>query len=235
MNAPLPPEAKALLDAIAGGESGGRYDVMYGGGTFDPAQGHPRQAVPITTGPNAGKTSSAAGRYQFLGSTWDNVSKQHGLTDFSPQSQDMAAWFLADDTYGQRTGRDLQADLVAGKMAEIAKVLNDQWTSLPGGIEASADAPAFLARYTKALGATPQPGQRPLFSPQPVTPSVGPTRVATMAPSPTTIPGVPALANDPGNVFGNLANIFLQSQEQRTAEGEAESARKQALFGAPLL
>jgi muramidase (phage lysozyme) len=147
----MPPEGRQLLDAIAGSESPG-YNTKYGGGTFNDFTDHPRQAVPITTGPNAGKTSSAAGRYQFLGSTWDEVKKEAGLPDFSPDSQDAGAWHLANKTYQQRTGRDLTADLQSAKgdpnaIKQIGQALSKVWTSLPGGIEPNRATASFASRY----------------------------------------------------------------------------------------
>jgi muramidase (phage lysozyme) len=131
---PLPPEARGLLDTIAGTESSG-YDVLYGGRRFGDFSRHPGVNVPITRGPNAGKTSSAAGRYQFIKGTWADEQRRLGLPDFSPASQDVGAWDLAARTYRQKTGRDLQADLRAGRTGQIGPALHDQWTSLPGGIE----------------------------------------------------------------------------------------------------
>jgi muramidase (phage lysozyme) len=135
--AALSPYARALLNTIAGTESPG-YNVMYGGGRFNDYSHHPDQAVRIQTGPNAGRTSSAAGRYQFLNSTWQDEANKLGLKDFSPDSQDQAAWDLASSTYKAKTGQDLNSVLASGDRASLAGVGNalaGQWTSLPGGIE----------------------------------------------------------------------------------------------------
>lgn len=134
----IPPAARSFLEALAGPESAGAYDVIYGGGKFSDFTDHPRQAVTITSGPNKGRKSTAAGKYQFLGSTWDDQAGRLGLTDFSPANQDAAAWNLASETYKAKTGRELLADLEAGDTSRVASALKDQWTSLPGGIEQSA-------------------------------------------------------------------------------------------------
>jgi hypothetical protein len=96
---------RALLDTIAGTESPG-YNVIYGGQTFNDYSRHPGIAVPIASGPNVGKTSSAAGRYQFLQPTWNDLAGRYGYKDFSPANQDQAAWNLAQETYGPNLMRD---------------------------------------------------------------------------------------------------------------------------------
>ncbi|WP_050596575.1 glycoside hydrolase family 24 protein [Mesorhizobium ciceri] len=156
------PYQKALLNTISGPESGGRYDVIYGGGKFDDFSRHPNQAVRIQTGPNAGRTSSAAGKYQFLGSTWDEQAKELGLPDFSPINQDKAAWNLAAETYKAKTGQDIDTVLQSGDpnaIAQVGQVLSPIWTSLPGGIEQGTNTDRFVATYQRALGAGATPAQ----------------------------------------------------------------------------
>lgn len=153
VNADLPPEARALLDTIAMDEAPG-YDVMYGGRRFDDYSQHPGVYTPIQSGPNKGKKSSAAGRYQFLKSTWDAQAAKLGLQDFSPESQDAAAWDLAQSRYGDKTGRDLLADLRTGDprfQQGISNALSSIWTSMPGGIEQRSKADKFLNRYAESL------------------------------------------------------------------------------------
>lgn len=192
VNSTLPPEARALLDTIAGTESPD-YQTIYGGKKFDSFADHPRIAVPIASGPNAGKTSSAAGRYQFLGSTWDAQKNKLGLKDFSPESQDLAAWDLAQTTYQQKTGRDLAADLKSGDpnaVAQAGQALNAVWTSLPSGIEAGTNANKFASAYAKNFSRYGAPQEQP-----------APVQIASADPNfmpnmgaPATSPGVQAVS-----------------------------------------
>ena len=158
VNRNLSPEARALLDTVAGDESPD-YNTIYGGRKVSDLSRHPGIDVPIGRGPNAGKTSSAAGRYQFLKGTWNEQAQKLGLQDFSPENQDLAAWNLANETYGNKTGRDLQSDLSSNNpalQARIGHVLSGTWTSLPGGIEQGAHANSFVDRYRRSLsGDTP--------------------------------------------------------------------------------
>lgn len=125
----LPAEASRILPAIASGESPD-YNVRYtpaGGTQFASYDRHPNISEPGPEGP-----STAAGRYQFTKTTWDRAANALGLTDFSPESQDRAAWWNAQRVYAANTnGRNLQADIAeGGHESGIRTALKDEWTSL---------------------------------------------------------------------------------------------------------
>lgn len=149
----LPPEAKALLKTISGTESAGSTNVVYGGSHFNNYDDHPRIYRRIESGPNKGKYSSAAGTYQMILPTWKNAQKALDLPDFSPASQDKAAWWIASQQYAaDHPGRDLLYDLQQGdRMGDIGKSLAKQWTSLPGGIEQGQNGQQFASAYDKYL------------------------------------------------------------------------------------
>jgi len=91
-----------VLKRIASGEAQ-QYNTLYGGGSFQSYADHPRQSF---IGPT-GKPTSAAGLYQFEQGTWDDQKRKLGLKDFTPTSQDAAAWDLAQSRYRATTGKDL--------------------------------------------------------------------------------------------------------------------------------
>lgn len=127
----LPPVAAGVLAAIARRESGGRYNVRYGGPdgpqTFDSFADHPRQRAVISEGEHQGQTSTAAGKYQFIAGTWDQVRKETGITDFRPESQDRGAWHWAQKTVKQQTGKTVDELVQAGDFATLKNALGTQW------------------------------------------------------------------------------------------------------------
>lgn len=114
---------QAMLKVIRRGESSmddDAYLMLYGGGYFDDFADHPR--IKVTAG---GYTSTAAGAYQFLSSTWDETARIVGLRDFSPESQDLAA--VARMVY-----RRALDDVLRGDLAAALPKLGKEWASLPG-------------------------------------------------------------------------------------------------------
>jgi muramidase (phage lysozyme) len=142
---------KAFLDALARGESepasapyGDGYTILFGGGRFTDFSEFPDwDGVRF-----GGSMTHAAGRYQFEPATWDECAARLRLPDFSPASQDAAAWDLAKRVYWRRKGSNLEVALAAGTtaaLAGVAAVLHSTWTSL--------SAAKFPRRYRAALDA----------------------------------------------------------------------------------
>jgi muramidase (phage lysozyme) len=105
---------------IAGSDDG--YNVLVGGELLTSYTAHPRRVVWL---PRYNIKSSAAGRYQFLSKTWNDLATRLRLPDFSPASQDRAAVELIR---GRRA-----LDLVqAGRFSAAVGRCRNIWASLPG-------------------------------------------------------------------------------------------------------
>jgi len=98
------------------------YSMLVGGGLFGSFADHPRVLVDL---PKLGIKSSAAGAYQILRRTWDDVRGVIGAPDFSPPWQDRAAVELI-------RRRGALADVRAGRFATAIDKCKKEWASLPG-------------------------------------------------------------------------------------------------------
>jgi muramidase (phage lysozyme) len=117
------PQVLAFLALIRTGEGTtgvNGYRTMFGGGLFTSFADHPRTKVT-----RSGYTSSAAGAYQFLPVTWDEMAAKYDLPDFGPASQDVAA-------VGLIKRRGALADVLAGRFRAAIAKCNKEWASLPG-------------------------------------------------------------------------------------------------------
>jgi muramidase (phage lysozyme) len=123
----LEPNVAAFLSTIrhAEGTAGPTgYRMHFGGELFAHFADHPRRAVTRSLGGQP-LTSTAAGAYQFLARTWDDVQATLELPDFSPASQDVAAVFLI-------RRRGALADVRAGRFDDAIAKCAREWASLPG-------------------------------------------------------------------------------------------------------
>lgn len=121
------PKVQALLTAIAYSEGAGdNYNVHFGGKTFSDMSKHPGASdASIILKNGARLYPTAAGRYQFLKSTWDKDADTLGLKDFSKESQDRAAIYelIKAGAIDKLDKNDVQGALTSA---------NTVWASLPG-------------------------------------------------------------------------------------------------------
>ena len=149
-NAPLvmrdgDPYIRALMRTISASESNvaNPYSVIYGGNYVNELDRHPDICVRIPVGPNRGLCSTAAGRYQFITTTWEDMAGRYHPNpnrflfwqsySFEPQYQDAVvyAWLNDPDAWGA----DISQLLRQGKLNEVLWLLSGTWTSLGYGIE----------------------------------------------------------------------------------------------------
>lgn len=117
----------ALAALVRRAEAQDRYDAIYGGGTFTNFADHPAvtgewPGVRLTSGPNAGKLTTAAGGYQITRTTWSGLGGSARFGDFSPAAQDAA--FLA--ILEEKRPRALTL-IRAGKFNDALAELRGEW------------------------------------------------------------------------------------------------------------
>lgn len=119
------PNVKAFLKAIrlgegTSGEDG--YNIIVGGERFDDFSKHPEKLVYLE---KYKTSSSAAGAYQILRRTWNELVRQYGFPDFSPECQDEAAVALI-------AGRGALYNVKRGELPQAIEKCRLEWASLPG-------------------------------------------------------------------------------------------------------
>lgn len=113
-----------MIRYAEGTASANGYRTLFGGRLFEGYADHPRIAVTATMGGES-ITSTAAGAYQILARTWDDIKRAAGVSDFAPASQDRAAAALI-------RRRGALADVYGGRFADAVAKCAGEWASLPG-------------------------------------------------------------------------------------------------------
>ncbi|MCY7275770.1 MAG: glycoside hydrolase family protein [Phormidesmis sp. CAN_BIN44] len=155
------PYVRALMRTISASESNVRnpYAVLYGGDYAADLSKHPDLCVTIVAGPNTGNCTTAAGRYQFITSTWLEEARHYHPDpptllfwqgySFSPEYQDQVVYRWLNDS--QAWGVDLRQLLKKGQISTVLQRLSGTWTSLGYGIEDNANTSDLPKIYRQVL------------------------------------------------------------------------------------
>lgn len=183
------PNVRRYLDVIAQAEGTAQYAdpyrVAFGGSTMADLARHPGIARSFKQTDGKTNTTTAAGKYQFLERTWNDVAGKLGLTDFSPRAQDLGALELM-----RRSGS--LDDVLRGDYGSAIRKDGRTWASLPSSPYAQPKrSAAFIAT---ALQRTPRPSFQPPYAPlaaaltaQPAQPQYRPV-LPPMLPAPAADP-----------------------------------------------
>ena len=140
------PYLRALMRTISAAESNTAdpYRLLYGGKRVKDLSVHPDECVRIVSGPNKDDCTTAAGRYQFLTTTWQQEARRYHperpawyevweRPSFEPEFQDdvMYGWLNDPEAWGFDIGEELRL----GNLDLVLMRLSGTWTSLGYGIE----------------------------------------------------------------------------------------------------
>lgn len=114
----------ALAEGTYKNSTSNPYNVAFGGSTIADLSKHPGVARDFTQTDGKANKTTAAGAYQFIKPTWENLQASLKLPDFSPRSQDLAALELI-----RRNGA--LNDVLAGNFDAANKRNGGTWASLP--------------------------------------------------------------------------------------------------------
>lgn len=125
------PQVQAFLDTIAYSEgtlNNNGYNTLFGHLYFKNFKDHPRQVV-CTQYNGSLLCSSAAGRYQFLQKTWDEIAPQINARNFGPLNQDLGAVALLAKKNVLSSVPHMKTKK---EFANAIYKVNKTWAGLPG-------------------------------------------------------------------------------------------------------
>lgn len=155
------PYLRALMRTISASEANDAspYTLLYGGSHIQNLTEHPDRCIAIGWGPNRGLCTTAAGRYQFITTTWlETAEKYHPAPNgewfwrrysFAPEFQDRVVYAWLDDV--DYWGDDIPQLLEEGQLQTVLQRLSGTWTSLGYGIEDNRMTPQLMHIYERML------------------------------------------------------------------------------------
>lgn len=207
------PRVAAFLQVIrfCEGTLGDRgYQTIFGYRFFTSFADHPRQRIPFGSG-----YTTAAGAFQFIEGTWDDMAAKYSLPDFSPASQDAAA-------VGLLIRRGALDAIRVGDLDRALDLTNEEWASLPGSPYGQPTRTMAQVReqWQRALaGAAPiVPRTQPASAPS--SPAVVPSRTEVPM-SPFILPALDILAR----AVPTIAELFKGEQPSKVAERNVEAVK----------
>ena len=139
----ITPARRAMLKMINWAEGSPGYDQLFSYVPFNNNGPHPNIKIPFGT-----TYSSAAGAYQFLYNTWQEVIKKLGIADLmSVENQDQAALQKIQD-------RGALNDVDTGNISSAINKLSWEWASLPParyGGQSARSLSELLTKYNEFL------------------------------------------------------------------------------------
>ena len=196
------PNVSAFLRAIRLGEGtsddNGHLRIV-GGGNIDSLVDHPRKRVRLA---GYGITSTAAGAYQFLAGTWDEMARLYSLPDFSPASQDAAA-------VGLLIRRKALDAVRAGRVREAIALCAKEWASLPGSPygQRTESLDRVLLEYTRHGGKLTDDSAAAPTSPTGEAPGYGAPMVPILPVIAAVLPSIIQALPELGKLFGSGSEV----------------------------
>ena len=126
LNARNDPNVLKFLNLIARAEGTEKYgyNTAFGGDYFGDLSQHPNIKKNFKQTDGKVNSSGASGRYQFLNSTWNGVSKKYDLNDFGGVNQDLGAIALIAENGALKA-------VQGGNFKKAIDKLGNIWASFP--------------------------------------------------------------------------------------------------------
>lgn len=152
------PNVRQFLDYIAQSEGTIKhgYQTAFGGGLIDNLSRHPGKRHAFKQMDGKSNVTTAAGRYQFLSSTWNNLANRYGFEDFGARNQDLGAIALLADA-------GALGDVLNGDWASAIRKSGKTWASLPSSPYAQPK--RSMAEAERFFGTRLAPSEAPQISP----------------------------------------------------------------------